>query len=270
MIKPSPMTETPNQTTANGHSGATHILPAAVLLIAIIFWTGLSLLRVFPESVFPSPLAVLRGFGEEIQSGRLLGDVVASLFRVTTGFALAVILGVPLGLLLGQHRYARGALLPAINFFRNLSPLAWIPFAILWFGIGDLPAIFLIFLASVFPITLATIAAVASIPTVYFRVARDYDIRGTELLTQVTLPSIAPDVITALRVTAGLAWVVVVAAEMIAGRDGLGFAIWDARNGLRMDLLVVGMIVIGIIGVVIDWLLVQLKRIPSVRWGYER
>ena len=85
-----------------------------------------------------------------------------------------------------------------------------------------------------------------------------------------TLPAIAPQVITALRVTAGLAWVVVVAAEMIAGRDGLGFAIWDARNGLRMDLLVAGMIVIGMIGVMIDRLLVQLTKIPSVRWGYER
>lgn len=154
--------------------------------------------------------------------------------------------------------------------FRSLSPLAWIPFAILWFGIGDLPAIFLIFLASFFPLVLATLAAVASIPSVYFRVARDYGFGNTELLTQVTLPAIAPQVITALRVTAGLAWLVVVAAEMIAGRDGLGFAIWDARNGLRMDLLVAGMIVIGVIGVGLDRVLLRLTKIPSVRWGYEQ
>ncbi|HEU4389898.1 MAG TPA: ABC transporter permease [Blastocatellia bacterium] len=229
-----------------------------------------SRLRVFPESAFPSPLAVARGFAEEITSGRLGNDVVASLFRVTIGFALAVALGLPLGLLLGQHTRARAALLPAVNFFRNLSPLAWIPFAILWFGIGDVPSIFLIFVASFFPIVIATIAAVATIPAVYFRVARDYHFNNIELLTQVTLPAIAPQVITSLRVTAGIAWVVVVAAEMIAGRDGLGFAIWDARNGLRMDLLVVGMIVIGLIGVAVDRLLVQLTKIPSIRWGYER
>ncbi len=90
------------------------------------------------------------------------------------------------------------------------------------------------------------------------------------MLRQVTLPAIAPQVITSLRVTAGLSWLVVVAAEMIAGRDGLGFAIWDARNGLRIDLLVSGMIVIGVIGVVIDRFLVRLTTIPSVRWGYER
>ena len=148
--------------------------------------------------------------------------------------------------------------------------MAWIPFAILWFGIGDRPAIFLIFMASFFPIVLATIAAVASIPTVYFRVAENYGYRGAELLTQVTLPAIAPQVITALRITAGLAWVVVVAAETIAGQDGLGYAVWDSRNGLRVDLLVVNMIVIGLIGVVIDRLLLLLTRLPNIRWGYER
>jgi NitT/TauT family transport system permease protein len=240
------------------------------MIAGILIWAALSALRVFPESAFPSPVSVAGGFVEEIRTGRLFNDLVASLFRVTLGFVLAAVSGIPLGLVLGNHVAARLALMPAINFFRNLSPLAWIPFAILWFGIGDVPAIFLIFMASFFPLVLATIAAVATIPAVYFRVAQDYGIRGPELFTKVTLPAILPQVITALRVTAGLAWVVVVAAEMIAGRDGLGFAIWDARNGLRMDLLVAGMIVIGIIGVVIDRILVQLTKIPSVRWGYDR
>ena len=158
-------------------------------------------------------------------------------------------LGVPAGLLLGHSARAREAFLPLVNFFRSLSPLAWIPFAILWLGIGDPPAIFLIFMAAFFPVVLSTSAAVASIPSVYFRVARDLGIEGAALLREVTLPAIAPQVITALRVTAGLSWLVVVAAEMIAGRDGLGFAVWDARNGLRMDLLVAAMVVIGLIGV---------------------
>ena len=182
---------------------------------------------------------------------------------------LAVILGVPAGLWLGHHARSRYALLPAINFFRSLSPLAWIPFAILWFGIGDLPAIFLIFMACFFPVVVSTLAAVASIPSVYLRVAHDYGFNGLDLLTKIILPAIAPQVITSLRVTAGLAWLVVVAAEMIAGRDGLGFAIWDARNGLRMDLLVAGMIVIGVIGMVIDRVLLRLTKIPSIRWGYD-
>jgi NitT/TauT family transport system permease protein len=246
------------------------MLPLLVLLGGLLIWIAISWLKIFPESVFPSPLSVLKGFGEELRSGRLLDDIVASLFRVTTGFGLAVVTGIPTGLWLGSHARTRAAFLPLINFFRSLSPLAWIPFAILWFGIGDLPTIFLIFMASFFPLVLATVAAVANIPSVYFRVAGDYGFSSTEMLFNVTLPAIAPQVITALRVTAGLAWLVVVAAEMIAGRAGLGFAIWDARNGLRMDLLVCGMIVIGVIGIVIDRILLQLTRIPSVRWGYER
>ena len=254
----------------NPVSAKERILPLVVLLCALLVWTVISLSGVFPTSVFPSPMDVARGFLEELRTGRLIDDIVASLFRVTTGFGLAVLTGIPVGLWLGNHARARVAFLPLINFFRSLSPLAWIPFAILWFGIGDLPTLFLIFMASFFPLVLATIAAVANIPSVYFRVAGDYGFRSTEVLTKVTLPAIAPQVITSLRVTAGLAWLVVVAAEMIAGRAGLGFAIWDARNGLRMDLLVCGMIVIGVIGIVLDRILLQLTKIPSVRWGYER
>jgi NitT/TauT family transport system permease protein len=245
-------------------------LPLGLALIATLLWAALSRLEVFPSTAFPSPQEVWHGFVEKARQGALFDDIVASLFRVTLGFGLAVMLGIPLGLWLGLRVRVRLALLPAVNFFRSLSPLAWIPFAILWFGIGDLPSIFLIFMTALFPMVLATSAAVAGIPAVYFRVARNYDFRGVEFLIQVTLPAIVPQVITALRVTAGLSWVVVVAAEMIAGRDGLGFLIWDARNQLRPDLVVVGMVIIGVIGVVIDRLLMRLTRLPSVRWGYER
>jgi NitT/TauT family transport system permease protein len=240
--------------------------PAAL----IAAWAAVASAGLFPETLFPHPVAVARALLAELASGRLLDDAIASLFRVSCGFGLAAVLGVPSGLLLGRSTWARQAFLPTVNFFRSLSPLAWIPFAILWLGIGDPPAVFLIFMAALFPVILSTCAAVASIPSVYFRVARDLGIEGGALLREVTLPAIAPQVITTLRVTAGLSWLVVVAAEMIAGRDGLGFAVWDARNGLRIDLLTASMVAIGLIGVGLDRLLVQLTRIPSVRWGYER
>jgi NitT/TauT family transport system permease protein len=246
------------------------LLAIAVAALAVALWAGLSAMHLVPESVFPSPRMVAYGFIEEARSGRLLNDIVVSLFRVGIGFGLAVLIGIPIGLTLGHHRTVREAVSPAINFFRSLSPLAWIPFAILWFGVGDLPAIFLIFLASVFPLILATMVAVLGIPSVYFRVAYEHRIRGWALISHVTFPAVLPQVITALRVTAGLAWLVVVAAEMVAGRDGLGFAILDARNGLRTDLVVVGMIVIGTIGIILDRVLASLTQIPSVRWGYER
>ncbi|HVD92626.1 MAG TPA: ABC transporter permease [Vicinamibacterales bacterium] len=242
------------------------VTPALLLVI----WGLVSSARLFPPSLFPHPWDVARGIRFELTSGRLVTDAIASLFRVSAGFLLAVVLGVPAGLQLGHSTRARAAFLPLVNFFRSLSPLAWIPFAILWLGIGDPPAIFLIFMAAFFPIVLSTTAAVANIPSVFFRVARDLGISGPRLLSAVTLPAIAPQVITTLRVVAGLSWLVVVAAEMIAGRDGLGFAIWDARNGLRIDLLAAAMLVIGVIGAALDRLLVQLTKIPSVRWGYER
>lgn len=233
-------------------------------------WTLVWASGMFHESALPSPLAVLRAFGLELRTARLANDLVVSLFRVSCGFSIAVAAGVPTGLWLGQRLAARTALLPLINFFRNLSPLAWMPFAILWFGVGDAAAIFLIFLAAYFPVALATMAAVGSIPAVYFRVARAYGLKGMEKLTKVTLPAIMPQVITTLRVTAGLAWLIVVAAEMVAGRDGLGFAVIDSRNGLRTDLLIVQMITIGLIGVAMDRVLMRLTRIPSVQWGYQR
>jgi NitT/TauT family transport system permease protein len=246
------------------------LLAVVTPALIVVLWAVVSWARFFPSSLFPHPWDVARGVWFELRSGRLAIDTIASLFRVFSGFLLAVILGVPAGLLLGHSARARAAFLPLVNFFRSLSPLAWIPFAILWLGIGDPPAIFLIFMAAFFPIVLSTSAAVANIPSVFFRVARDLGITGPRLVSAVTLPAIAPQVITTLRVAAGLSWLVVVAAEMIAGRDGLGFAVWDARNGLRIDLLAAAMLVIGVIGAALDRLLVQLTRIPSVRWGYER
>lgn len=236
-----------------------------LVIWTIIWWSG-----VFHESAFPAPLAVLRGFREEIRTGRLFTDLITSLFRVTCGFGLAVVTGIPGGLWMGQQALARTAFLPVVNFFRNLSPLAWIPFAILWFGVGDASPIFLIFLSAFFPVVLATMAAAASVPTIYSRVAKDFGMSDPEKLMRVTLPAIMPQVVTTLRVTAGVCWLVVVAAEMIAGRDGLGFAVMDSRNGLRTDILVVEMVVIGLVGVGIDRALEQLTKIPSIRWGYER
>jgi NitT/TauT family transport system permease protein len=239
-------------------------------LIVVGTWAAASGLHLYPDSLFPDPLGVARALTAELYSGRLLVDVVASLFRVSTGFIIAIALGIPIGLVLGHSVRTRRAVLPLVNFFRSISPLAWIPFAILWFGIGDLPSIFLILMAAIFPIAMSTCAAVSSVPTVYFRVARELGLSWRRTLWCVTLPGIAPQIITTLRLTAGLSWLVVVAAEMIAGRDGLGFAIWDARNGLRVDLLGGAMVAVGLIGVAVDRLLLRLTDIRSVRWGYEQ
>jgi NitT/TauT family transport system permease protein len=236
---------------------------APVLVVGL--WAGASRVHIYPESLFPDPLGVGRALAAELYSGRLLVDVVASVFRVSTGFILAIALGIPIGLVLGYSVRARMAFPPLVTFFRSISPLAWIPFAILWFGIGDMPSIFLILMVAIFPIAMSTCAAVSCVPNVYFRVAREMGPSWRRTLRCVTLPGIAPQIIATLRLTAGLSWLVVIAAEMIAGRDGLGFAIWDARNGLRVDLLAGAIVAVGLLGVAIDRLLLRLTDIPSVR-----
>lgn len=236
----------------------------------VALWAVIARSGLLPDSVLPSPLEVWYALTAELLSGRLPRDLVASLYRVVYGFLLSILIGIPLGLYLGTFVCARRAALPYVNFLRSLSPLAWIPFAILWFGIGDAPAIFLIFMSTFFPLVISTVAAVANIPAVYFRIGREYHFTRLETFRKIMIPAIGPQIITALRVTIGIAWVVVVAAEMIAGNDGLGFAIWDARNGMRMDLLVAGMISIGATGVLLDRMIYSLSSIPSVRWGYEQ
>lgn len=246
------------------------VLPLLCGGILLAAWWGASAAGMFPTGTVPSPPEVGHAFVGEIKNGRLLDDVIASLYRVAWGFVSAVVAAVPLGLVIGRHATTKAALMPWINFFRSLSPIAWIPFAVIWFGIGDPPAIFIIFLATFFQVVLATAAAAASVPKVYYRVAEELGLRGHHILFQITLPAILPQLVTALRVAIGVAWMVVVAAEMIAVRSGLGFLIVDARNGLRMDLVVCGMIAVGVLGIVLDALFSRLARIPSVRWGFDR
>ncbi len=241
---------------------------AALTGTAIIaMWWIAYAAHMFPVGTVPSPPDVARAFGGELASGRLLEDTIASLYRVAWGFTGAVVLAVPLGLVVGRSASTRDALLPWINFFRSLSPIAWIPFAVIWFGIGDPPAIFIIFLATFFQVALATAAAAATVPRIYYRVGEDLGFSASQALFEITLPAILPQLVTALRVAIGVAWMVVVAAEMIAVRSGLGYLIVDARNGLRMDLVVCGMITIGAIGIGLDAMFSRLTRLESLRWG---
>ena len=221
-------------------------------------------------TLLPGPGAVLLGIGELAQRGLLLKYIVASLFRVTWGFLLAAALAIPLGLAVGWYRRADLALNPLLQIFRPISPLAWIPISILWFGVGDMAAIYLIFLASFLPLMMTAINAVGNIPQVYLNAGRNFGLTHTQLVARVLYPAVIPQLIIGLRITLGIAWLVVVAAEMIAVNSGLGFLIVDARNaGNRYDLVVAGMVMIGIIGLLLDTGMRSLEKIRSLRWGYS-
>ena len=244
------------------------LLPAAVLLVVYGFWDGAVLLS--NSDIFPRPYQVFLGIAELIQRGVLLKYAVASLFRVSIGFTLAVLVGVPFGLLLGWFRPAFLAFNPLIQILRPISPIAWIPIAILWFHVDDRAPIFLIFLSSLFPITVTSIAAVQNIQPVYVRAAQNFGLSRFDLFRRVIFPACLPQIITSLRISLGIAWLVVVAAEMVAVNSGLGYLIIDARNaGKRYDLVVAGMLMIGLIGLIVDLLIRRLERFEEVKWGYS-
>ena len=236
------------------------LYPALSVVILISAWEATIRFSGWSEQVFPGPFIVWDAFLELVSDGTLFNHSVASLYRVTVGFYLAAILGIPLGILLGMHRVANSMINPIVQFMRPISPLAWIPLAMLWFGIGDNPAIFLIFLSSFFSLIVATAIAVRSINPIYFQVAANFNFTQLELITKVVLPAIVPNVVTALRLTIAVAWLVVVAAEMIAVQSGLGYLILDSRNALRMDYVMVGMIVIGFIGLFLDLIMQKLSK----------
>ncbi|MDZ7364003.1 MAG: ABC transporter permease [candidate division KSB1 bacterium] len=242
------------------------------LLVAMIFVTTWHFAVKFSSSdIFPTPGQVVAGIVELLRTGVLVKYIIASLFRVSTGFMLALLIGIPFGLILGWFGRAFHAFNPAIQVLRPISPIAWIPVAILWFGVSDMAPIFLIFLASLFPIVTAAIAAVQNIQLVYLRAARNFGVKGLELFKKIVFPAALPQIITGVRLALGVAWLVVVAAEMIAVNSGLGYLIIDARNaGMRYDLVVAGMVLIGLIGLILDLLVRRLQNLDEVRWGFSR
>jgi NitT/TauT family transport system permease protein len=184
---------------------------------------------------------------------------------------LAAALAIPLGILMGWFNGLFVALNPLTQILRPISPIAWIPLAIIWFGVGNLAPIFLIFLSSFFPIALETTTGVHTIERQYIRAAENFGVSGLALFRQVVIPAALPQIIVGMRISLGVAWLVVVAAEMIALRSGLGYLIIDSRNaGNRYDLVVASMLIIGVIGLLLDIAMRRLERLKEVRWKYAR
>src|SRR6202522_758661 len=203
--------------------------------------------------VFPSPLAVERGIAELSRKGILWAYIGDSLRRVALGFGAAVVVGVPLGLTLGWYPALNQVVNPTLQILRPISPLAWIPVAIVFFGVGDRPAVFLIFLSAFFPIVVACVSGVSNVPAIFRRAGRNFGLSSTQILTRVVFPAALPQILIGLRIALGVAWLVVVAAEMIAVDSGLGYLVIDSRNsGKRYDLVVAAMLVIGLIGLALD------------------
>lgn len=245
------------------------LAPLAVLVALIASWWVIVLQT---ESViFPTPLQVVTGTMELVADGTLWEHISASLFRVGIGFLSATLVAVPMGLWMGRVEGAYRTLNPIFQILRPISPIAWIPLAILWFGVGNVSPIFLIFIASVFPMIVQTAAGVHTIEKRYLRAADNFGVSRYTLFRQVIIPAVLPEIIVGMRIGLGVAWLVVVAAEMIALRSGLGYLIMDSRNaGNRYDLVIASMVIIGVIGLLLDGTMRRLEGLKSIRWRYGR
>ncbi len=232
-----------------------YALPVALLLL----WQALSGLGIIPAHLLPSPLAIADGLWDLITIGmppgyRLGSHLLYSLIRVGWGFLLAAALGIPLGLLLGFSPRLREMVTPVVELVRPVPPLAWIPIAILWFGIGMRSAAFIIFLGAFFPILLNTVGGVTSVSKLLREAALTLGAGRREMLLKVLLPGALPQVFTGLRIGVGIGWMTLVAAEFTGVKSGygLGYMIMTARDIQRADEIIAGMVVIGLTGLVID------------------
>jgi NitT/TauT family transport system permease protein len=245
-----------------------YVWPLLATALFLAFWHFS--VRWSGTKIFPSPREVETGFAELIREGVLYRDILDSLRRVAIGYFAAVALGIPLGLLFGWYPAVNQVVNPVIQILRPISPIAWIPVAIIFFGVGDYAAIFLVFLGAFFPIVVTCVDAVANVPLIYRRAGSNFGFTPPQLLSRVIFPAALPQILVGLRIALGIAWLVVVAGEMIAVNSGLGFLIIDSRNsGKRYDLVVGAMVLIGVIGLMLDLLFRRIETMKPVRWGFR-
>ncbi len=240
------------------------------LIILLALWQIVTWLGGWNEALFPSPLGTVRGLGELLASGVLAADIRASLSRFALGYISAVVLAMALGLVLGWYKKIWNYLNPVAQVLRPVSPVAWLPFIVLFFGIGEMPALVIIFIAAFFPVLLATVAAVQGMEPVYLKVAKNFGIGQPQILGKIVFPAVFPRIATGLHLALGTAWVFLVAGEMAGAQSGLGFLIIDARNNLRADWLMAAILTIGVLGLVLDGIVSYLEGQIYRRWGLTR
>ncbi len=226
-------------------------LYASIAIIAV--WQAVVTFTSAHVAILPPPALAAQTFIELVATGEIFIHIQASLSRVIAAWGLSALIAVPLGLAMGRWRRFENIVDPVVELFRPISPLAWIPLAILWFGISETGKIFIIFVATFFPILLNTVSGVKGVDKVLIRAGQ---VLGCEdewsLFRKVILPASMPTIIVGFRIAFGTGWAAIIAAELVAAQSGLGYLIADGMEILRSDLVMVGMAVIGVLGVLID------------------
>jgi ABC-type nitrate/sulfonate/bicarbonate transport system permease component len=240
----------------------------SLLLLLFVVWELFS--RNYPglAMLLPAPSEVIKGGVELVKDGTLQKDILASLKRVGVALGVASLIGFPLGTVLGSSRRFAWVVEPVVNFFRPIPPLAWIPLSIVWFGITDAQNEFIIFLGAFFPIVISTMQGVRDVDRQLIRAALTLGASRIAIAFTVVLPSALPFMIVGLRVGTGIAWMALVAGELVAATSGLGFLISQGRLLFRSDYIIVGMVMIGLIGLLLDAMIRFAQRL-IMRWREE-
>lgn len=236
---------------------------AGLLILAALWWAGGTWIANNPKTANFAAfglLPTLQAFPELWQHGKLQAAMAASGLRLGAGLGLAVVIGVPIGILVGRSKRFRDLSNSPFQFLRMISPLSWMPIAVLVFSSWDGSIVFLVCFSSVWPVIFNTAAGLAKVDPAWFKVARNLGASAVQMLTQIILPAISFDIFTGIRLALGVAWVVLVPAELLGVTSGLGYAIKDARETLAYDHLTAMVLTIGVIGYVLDTLLVTLIR----------
>ena len=227
------------------------ILPIIILVIWYIITSGLHLIKPY---ILPSPLDVCYSAMNSLSSGSLVENTINTLIKVFSGLILASIVAIPLGILIGWNQTLEDLTSFVISILRPVPPVAWIPFSILWFGIGAVPAVFIIFMGCVFPILVYTADGVKRTDKVLIESAQTLGANDWNVLKRVILPSAIPYIISGLKVGIGIALMCTISAEMVGSSSGLGYMILTASNLFDPGTIVVGMLIIGIIGIILDYI----------------
>ena len=254
---------------------------ALVPVLVLFAWEMCSRAGLFSPVVLPAPSAVAakwwayllpvqpqepgQGYLAWLLSGELPHDAWSSMYRVVAGFVIGAVLALPLGLLMGASRRIYAIFNPLLQILRPIPPIAYIPLAILWFGLGNPPSFFLIAIGAFFPVLMNTIAGVRHVDGIYLRAARNLGVSQWTMFTRVILPASTPYILAGVRIGIGTAFIVVIVSEMIAVNDGLGFRILEAREFLWSDKIMAGMITIGLLGLAIDTAVSRLNN-HLLRW----
>jgi ABC-type nitrate/sulfonate/bicarbonate transport system permease component len=240
----------------------------SLLLLLFVVWELFS--RNYPglAMLLPAPSEVIKGGVELVKDGTLQRDILASLERVGVALGVASLIGFPLGTVLGSSRTFAWVVEPVVNFFRPIPPLAWIPLSIVWFGITDAQNEFIIFLGAFFPIVVSTMQGVRDVDRQLIRAALTLGASRIAIAFTVVLPSALPFMVVGLRVGTGIAWMALVAGELVAATSGLGFLISQGRLLFRSDYIIVGMVMIGLIGLLLDAMIRFAQRL-IMRWREE-